>query len=209
MPCCHKDQSSVQFCEDCIAALCSRSSINTFSCPICRSFVALEDGHLLKKTGVDTCSVCHNISHIESESPRMCGGCAKKRNDYGRLRYECEQCHRLQHIAHPVFRYQLTTSSFTRIAGWTCHQGCRARTAWRLLMEDVPRIAPGDRPPSWNSPACRFYEIIETLDEAKQRSIERRAGFWSCMYYAACVAGAVKALDLGVTLLSLPRGVNT
>lgn len=202
LPCCHKDESSVQFCNECIVALSTRSAISTFCCPVCRSYVAREKGRLVIKKDVGTCSVCHSVSYMAS--PQLCHDCVKRRIDYSHFRYECEQCHGLQHIPHPMWRYQLTTSSFTSSsARWTCQQGCGMRTTWRLLMEDVPLIPAEERPACWDTSASRFYEIIEGLDEAKQRSIERRTGFWSCVYYAACVAGAVKVLDIGVTLIAV------
>lgn len=202
LPCCHKDQSSVQFCASCITLLCARSSIATFSCPGCRSFVSLEFGELIINEKVGHCSVCHLINHMAT--PELCHGCLKRRMTLSHLLYECEQCHGLQHIPHPVWRYQPSPSSFTVSALWTCHQGCDTRTNWRLLEEDLPRIPQAERPASWSTAASRFYEIVEELDEAKKRSIERRTSFWKCVYYAVCVMGAVKVLDLGASLVAFP-----
>lgn len=197
LPCCHKTHSSVQFCTSCVEELCSRSSISTFSCPTCRSFVGLEDGKLVIKRNVGTCSACH-IVHANPANSQMCQECLKKLNLMSHLRYECEQCLGLQCIPRPMWRDQLTTSSFTRHATWICYQGCSGsrRTSWRLLDEDVQLVPHEDRPASW-----KFYEMLEALAEAKTKSKERKAGFWSCIYLTAYVAGAVMVLDTAASKL--------
>jgi hypothetical protein len=205
LPCCHKAQSSVQFCTLCIEELCSRSAIDTFACPTCRSYVRLEHGKLAIKNNVGTCTICRSVNYMANSNPQMCHSCLQRRSILSHLRYECEQCHGLQHIPRPMWRYQMTTSSFTRPADWTCHQGCGTRTHWRLLEEDVHLVPEEDRPSSWNTPANKFYELIEAIDTAKTKNNERWAGFWSCMYLTACVAGAAIVLDKTVSTLSLLR----
>ena len=203
LPCCHKAYSSVQFCTHCIEELISSSSNAIFSCPTCRTFIGPEQGKLVIKKNVSTCAGCHSIHHTIGSS-QLCHGCIKMRNLMSQLRYECERCHGLQRIPQPMWRYQLTTSSFTTPATWICHQGCNSntRTCWRLLTEDVELVPKAERPASWNSPANKFYEMIEALDEAKIKSKERRAGFLSCVYLTACVAGAVVVLDKGLIAAS-------
>lgn len=202
LPCCFKSDSSVQFCVHCIKELCSRSAIQSFSCPSCREFVGLDSGCLVLKKNVNTCSMCKTVNYMANPKAdsHMCYRCLTRVHVMRHLRYECEQCHGLQRFHQPVWRYQLTTTSFTSVANWTCH-GCGVFSSWRLLQEDVPLVLEEDRPASWNTADNKFCEIIEALDVAKTKSIERRAGFWSGVYMTVCTLGAVIVLDKVVTKL--------
>ena len=192
LPCCYKENSSVQFCLRCIDYLCSQSTIGVGCCPNCRSFIENDSGVIRIKKNVGKCSVCEQAQLMAHHN--MCEGCLNHRNIFSFMRYECEECCGLQRIPFPMWRYQLTTSFFTRRAKWLCCS-CGKYTAWRLLPQDVHLVPVQDRPLTWNSPANKFYENIVDIDEAKTRHKGRFSGLWKCFLLSAIVS-AVLVIDL-------------
>ena len=73
--------------------------------------------------------MCRQERLIVDES--CCSACLLGRR-LGPLRYECDSCHRVQPIVHPMYRYQPTAADFGNDT-WACHVGCQEQTHWRIL----------------------------------------------------------------------------
>eukprot|EP00913_Durusdinium_trenchii_P028150 g26394.t1 len=105
------------------------------------------------------CQMCRQMHILVDQG--MCEACNLGRRYV--FRYECQRCHRLQRIPHPMWRYQATPTDFSS-STWACHQGCGDYTTWRLAPEDVgqvgslscteaPVIDSLERCPTWNVPS--------------------------------------------------------
>ncbi len=70
------------------------------------------------------------------------------------LLYECDRCHRLQRIPHPMWRYQTSPDSFGDTS-WACHVGCGAFTRWRVAPRELHLVPLHDVPGTW--PQYRQY----------------------------------------------------
>jgi hypothetical protein len=64
------------------------------------------------------------------------------------FRYECERCHQVQSIPHPMWRYQPTAAAFGDTS-WACHRRCGDYTHWRIVAEDVGRVPAQHAPEGW------------------------------------------------------------
>jgi len=103
------------------------------------------DGVVHKAERRDTCLMCRQQRIIVDES--CCSACLLGRR-LGPLRYECDGCHRVQLIAHPMYRYQRDPITFGTDT-WACHAGCGTYTHWKVLPADADRIPPEECPESW------------------------------------------------------------
>ena len=83
------------------------------------------------------CRLCQQNRVIVDES--CCGLCLLGMRLP--LRYECERCHGLQKIAHPMWRYQETVDAFGNDT-WACHGRCGDFTKWRVYAADAGLIPP-------------------------------------------------------------------
>jgi len=51
------------------------------------------------------------------------------------LRYECDRCHCVQQISHPMHRYQIEGSQSWSTSTWACRGACQDFTHWRLVSD--------------------------------------------------------------------------
>mmetsp|Transcript_32413 Transcript_32413/g.36807 ORF Transcript_32413/g.36807 Transcript_32413/m.36807 type:complete len:201 (-) Transcript_32413:355-957(-) len=151
-PCCERDTSSVRFCLRCLELVCRLSPFeeNIAHCPRCRRLVRVEDGivraaQLPQRRG--RCRMCCQIHVLVNQY--YCSAC-QQGTESGPLRYECQECHGIQRIHHPMYRYQEAHDRFAAGSTWACHVGCEDQRRWRIVSQDVHRISADDIPPSWN-----------------------------------------------------------
>lgn len=149
MPCCHKDESSIQYCFACVAYI-ARTYGNdnvTGQCPTCYELYHVEGDSVSKPPErQETCTMCCQTRVIEDRSRQLCRMC--KLGSQFVFKYECNRCHRKQRIPHPMFTYQPSANEFTS-ASWYCHQGCRDQTYWRITPESVPGLPLQHVPQCW------------------------------------------------------------
>lgn len=175
MPCCEVNQASTIFCIRCIEIICERSSgeDNIGKCPRCSQYIEVRDGVVVKSTApLIVCSICrqrrlHCVGRDREHT--ICVSC-----HFGiqnRLRYECDRCHRIQMIPHPMYRYQEHPTSFGNTT-WACHVGCGDYTRWRIIPLDVRRVPVDDAPDSWGLQEHEF----ETIRGIRRAELQRREG---------------------------------
>ena len=108
LPCCGAPPpgSSTSYCTRCIEVICETALGGMGRCPTCREFIQLKDGKLSVAAGLEQCAVCAQARPVAArmgEQP-VCPACLiGVRNP---LRYECERCHRVGPVPHPMYRYQ-------------------------------------------------------------------------------------------------------
>jgi len=167
MPCCHRDGSSVSYCRRCLEVICEQPPIGVGQCPTCRCHFTFENGRVVKTERKRTCIMCRQQKVIVDSN--KCDACL-----FGSLykfRYECDRCHQVQRIAHPMWRYQSDCSSFGS-ATWACHQRCGTYTHWRLMPDDIGSVPLADVPASWEAGAGGLVPRVRQIrqDEARARS---------------------------------------
>lgn len=147
MPCCARENSTIAYCVPCMRIIVARAPGGRVGqCPTCRQHVSVDgDGVVHKAERRDTCLMCRQQRIIVDES--CCSACLLGRR-LGPLRYECDGCHRVQLIAHPMYRYQRDPLTFGTDT-WACHAGCGTYTHWKVLPADADRIPPEECPESW------------------------------------------------------------
>ena len=119
MPCCARQASTIAYCTPCLRIICDRAPGGAVGqCPTCRAHFSI-DGEGAVRTAVrrSPCLICRQERLIVDEE--CCGPCLLGRR-LGPLRYECERCHRLQRIPHPMWRYQESPEAFGTDT-WACH----------------------------------------------------------------------------------------
>ena len=151
IPCCHVETSTTQFCFRCIELLCqhhagssssSTSSISTdnqrIKCPRCNSHIQISINEQSVQiappppTPTGRCGMCCQNNKELTHNDRFCASCAIGMAN--RLRYECERCHRIQIIPHPMYRYQQDPTSYGG-ATWACHGRFGTYTHWRIVSQ--------------------------------------------------------------------------
>jgi len=153
LPCCEREEATVQICFSCIEVICQRSPDAT-KCPRCNSTCIEIEGNGESRTIVAAqprirCRLCcHNklASDFNNPSRRVCSVCEVGQRNH--FRYECQRCHGIQSIPHPMYRYQ---PSPTEAGGptWACHVGCRDYTTWCIHPDDVDLVPADEVPASW------------------------------------------------------------
>lgn len=157
MPCCGRDTSTTQFCFRCIEVICKMAPGFFGKCPHCRKSVTIKGRTVVVTTATGTCRMCQQGGKIIVDQ-NMCEACL-----YGSryiLRYECEGCHGIQRIPHPMWRYQHDPAEFGRDT-WACHQRCGTFTRWRTVREDLALVPAQDRPASWGSSS--WLELVRQV----------------------------------------------
>ena len=148
MPCCGTNSSTVQLCRSCIETIVQngiRSSIGR--CPACRSYFVMQGGLPVTQTSVPReCMICFQVREITDPSLELCSACMLG-TEYS-FRYECNRCHSVQTIPHPMWLYQPTPSTFTG-ATWACHHECKDYTNWRIVPDDQKRVPLDHIPEEW------------------------------------------------------------
>jgi hypothetical protein len=77
------------------------------------------------------------------------------------LRYQCDRCHGLQRIPHPMWRYMPAPDAFGTET-WAC-QRCHDFTHWRVCAVDTDRIR---APPSCPLTASQPYHVITRVSHS-------------------------------------------
>ena len=164
LPCCHRDDSTMKFCKHCIEILCNSNS-GFGRCPSCRTFISIHsDGNIISHENIGECVLCRQERAIVQNN--CCDTCL-----YGRrfiLSYECDRCHRVQRIPHPMWRYQPTPDTFGTET-WACHQGCSDYTHWKVVASDLSRVPLEDVPEPWG----RREEFFERIREIRRNEMNR------------------------------------
>ena len=148
-PCCERDASSVRFCLRCLELVCQSSPYEEAiaNCPRCREFIRVEEGTVQRAQRPNgRCGMCCQSRILVNA--HFCDACQMGREG-GPLRYECNRCHEIQPISHPMYHYQEKPDSFGG-ATWACHMQCDDYTHWRIVSEDVNRVPADDIPHGWN-----------------------------------------------------------
>ena len=153
VPCCEVEGTSVQLCMACVKVICdiANNSENIGKCPRCSSYIKVLEGKVWKSDPPKEnlfirCRLCNQKRAPSNANPQFCNACFLGLQNP--LRYECQRCHHLQVIHHPMYRYQASPSAFGT-ATWACHQRCGEFTHWRILSQDVDKVPFNDVPDSW------------------------------------------------------------
>jgi hypothetical protein len=148
MPCCGVDNATIQYCIHCLEIIARTGVHNRIGkCPTCPSYFELVNGQPVSQRNVpQTCRMCMQLKEIADPRRELCELCLL--GSAYQFRYECDRCHRIQVIPHPMWRYQNTPTEFGTVT-WACHQRCGDFTHWRILAVDAPLIPPEHAPASW------------------------------------------------------------
>lgn len=171
LPCCEREEATTKFCFRCIELVCKESS-NFGKCPRCNGPIEIqEDGRSIAiGQGCLRCHMCghkKNISCFNSPTRGICSICEVGVNNP--LRYECNRCHRVQRIPHPMYRYQPRPTEFGE-ASWACHRGCNDYTYWRILPADVLLVPADDAPEGWA--ADLQEQQLERIREIRRQEMQ-------------------------------------
>ena len=105
LPCCGKVESTVQYCKRCIEIIVEQGFGGTVGrCPTCSQLISIQGGVITGGHIVSSCRMCMQERPIADSRSVLCEMCVLGRSFT--MRYECERCHRIQRIPHPMFRYQ-------------------------------------------------------------------------------------------------------
>jgi len=176
LPCCERVGSTVQFCIPCLVILSERSTSldNITECPRCKKYIQVRNGDIINVDQAPIeCAMCKQKRIASDSNASVCSACFSGMNSP--LRYECSQCHRVQRIPHPMYRYQESTTVFST-ASWACHQRCGDYTKWRIVTQDICNVPIEDAPEGWGLREQEFEAIRQI------RRGERQVGgsFSSC-----------------------------
>ena len=99
--------STTTYCTRCIEIICETALGGMGRCPTCRQFLHLVNGTVQVAEGFEQCNCCNQSRPVSERLPSgqvLCAACAV--GVRSPLRYECERCHGLSRIPHPMYRYQ-------------------------------------------------------------------------------------------------------
>jgi hypothetical protein len=149
MPCCGLESSTIEYCMYCIA-LIAQNGLQSYigRCPSCRAYYRMKSSsevELITQVPAQ-CFMCYQIKTIVDPRRNLCAACTLG-STYS-FRYECDGCHCIQRIPHPMWQYQRSPTDFGDVT-WACHQRCGSFTHWRIIHEDLSRIPPDHTPDSW------------------------------------------------------------
>jgi len=148
MPCCYIEGSSTQYCKSCIEIIAQTGFDGRIGkCPTCSTSYKIENGVVVQSLMTEgICSMCRQMKGIVDKDRRFCDACLLGCN-YS-FKYECDRCHLIQTIPHPMWRYQETPNTFGT-ATWACHRRCSDYTHWKIVAEDISNIPHQLCPESW------------------------------------------------------------
>eukprot|EP01052_Picozoa_sp_SAG31_P029186 SAG31_NODE_2881_length_4958_cov_3.159086_4_plen_245_part_00 len=165
MPCCARQSSTIAYCVPCIRIICERAPGSVGQCPTCRSFVRIDaTGSVHRAVQVAQCLLCRQERVIADEG--CCGQCLLGKRLP--LRYECERCHQLQRIPHPMWKYQPSPGEYGNDT-WACRRRCGSQTRWRVYPADAHYIPPEEAPESWG----RRDEWLAAVRAARMQQISQ------------------------------------
>lgn len=165
-----EESSFIKVCTSCILVLSIRSTTGPQRigrCPRCLDWIKVQipvdtedttpsicninnkNGVIVEKIDVGgQCLICNQEKDHLVENDEVCDSCFLGRRQP--LKYECQQCLHVQNIPHPMYRYQETKDQFGNCA-WACQGKCGKFSNWKILPEELHRIALGDAPKSWKT----------------------------------------------------------
>jgi hypothetical protein len=138
LPCCGAPPagSTTCYCKRCLEVICETALGGMGRCPTCREFIQVVDGELAVAEGLETCCVCNQarpVAETLRDGRPLCTACALGiRNP---LRYECERCHRVGPVPHPMYRYQVSPATF-------------GNNTWFCQVSEIPRSPARQRLPN-------------------------------------------------------------
>ena len=148
MPCCGVAGSSIAYCRRCLEIICERSAGGVGRCPTCSGSIAIDAATrdvIVPIVRRGQCQMCRQSNPLVGTS-LLCDACTFGCGNP--LRYECDACHNVQRIPHPMYRYQPLPEAFST-ATWACHQRCGRQTHWRISPSDVHGVPDADCPAGW------------------------------------------------------------
>lgn len=161
----------MQYCVRCVEVICETNPAGVGRCPTCRAFIkkGQVEGTFAIADRTEMCTMCRQNKVIvaEIQGHPLCDSCHMGRQNP--LRYECERCHGIQRIPHPLYRYQATADAFSTDT-WACHVGCGDFTHWRVIVADTANVPAHDAPEGWG----RRDEWVAQIRERRRR--ERAEG---------------------------------
>jgi hypothetical protein len=166
MPCCGRSDSTVQYCGRCIEIIAETGlNENIGKCPTCSKYFRINS--VTKSISTldalrTVCRMCNQVREITDARLILCAGCTLGRQFT--FSYECDHCHRVQHIPHPMWLYQPTAGQYGTVP-WACHQGCGDYTYWRITEEQALQIPPEHCPETWG----RREEWLANIREIRRR----------------------------------------
>jgi len=170
LPCCEEGgtESTTRFCLECLRTLVSLNEIGAARCPKCREWIGIAEDRVVRAAARGHCRICRQDDKALVDA-RTCDACFFGLSHP--LRYECQRCHRLQRIPHPMYRYQEAPERFGTVT-WSCHY-CQDYTFWRA--RDPPPNA--DYPPHWPNDDL-FNRVRHARNIRQEDEVEERRGAW-------------------------------
>mmetsp|Transcript_19650 Transcript_19650/g.50776 ORF Transcript_19650/g.50776 Transcript_19650/m.50776 type:complete len:218 (+) Transcript_19650:30-683(+) len=148
MPCCGSTNSTTFYCRRCIEIICESAPGKVGMCPIGCGFITIDPAGIVRRVEVRSavCRLCQQTREM-TDTSGLCAAC--RIGVTNALLYECDRCHRVQRIPHPMYRYQHDGVHAFGDVTWACHVGCGDYTHWRVVPEDAERVPAHDAPASW------------------------------------------------------------
>jgi hypothetical protein len=169
-------------------------------CPCCRTWIAASTVHspqadsLTIRTldgSVGQCQTClqDNETLVEQDPP-TCDACFLGQR--APLLYECQDCHQVQAIPHPMYRYQSSADSFgsaTRACRAIDPGSCNGNsTHWRICKSQLQLIPAGDVPVGWGEDYLSLARVkvqsarrgISKLEVSTKKLVVPREGDEGC-----------------------------
>ena len=104
MPCCNVEGSSLSYCKRCIEII-SENGINGSigKCPTCTSYYTVSNKIVCTvRSFIGKCSRCMQPKDIADRKDMLCEACLL--GTLHSYHYECQKCHKIQVILHPMWR---------------------------------------------------------------------------------------------------------
>ena len=173
MPCCGREESTVQYCCDCLLVIANNGINNTFGkCPSCSKYFTVDNKVVTIRDSIPLqCLMCmqaHNDTIAIGPGRNICPRCILGHSYC--FSYECKRCHNMQSIPHPMWTYQPSPTEYTT-ATWAC-QRCGDYTHWRISASDVNRVPPEHTPEGWNL-RVRWLETVR-LESIRNRQQQQQ-----------------------------------
>jgi len=166
MPCCYNPTSTLRYCQQCVEIICESPPGR---CPTCSSPIQMSsNGVVTSSERQDPCRMCGQTRTIVDDQRMICECCMLGLRYC--FNYECDSCHRVQRIPHPMWKYQELPTAFSQDT-WACHLGCQAQTHWRIIPEQAGLVPPEHCPVSWG----RREEWLEAVRAQRRLRGERSA----------------------------------
>lgn len=177
MPCCGQDSSSIQYCRQCLVVISEQGIEGKIGkCPTCSDYFTFENGEIRSQHDVPVeCTICKQFKTVVvqlREGFSLCPPCVLGSRHM--FHYECDRCHLVQMIPHPMWSFQATPEAYSSVT-WACHMRCGDYTHWRIVPEDALSIPQGHVPESWGQREAWLTTIRDlSLRRRRERLEEDR-----------------------------------